>query len=424
MDDRIRAQLRERLRRLGVRKGTAHIGRAPSSPSPSPSSLHETIGGREVVTPRGAFHLCEETFPPDHLHGRYPLGRVLSAPITPLPDLLIPAGTPPIPVKHIGFLDTETIGLAGGTGTFAFLVGLGIVTSDGVRVRQYFMRDLDEEPALLEHLAQDLARWDVRAVATYNGRAFDIPLLETRFLLNAIPSPLRDLAHLDLLIHARRLWRPRIRRCSLGDVETHILGHQRDMLDIPGWLVPTVYREYLRTRDPHPLRQIFYHNLHDILSLITLADIILRAWDDPWSEPALAPEDFIARSRHLIREGRWQEAEHALRHALHHSRRREHRRAAYALLSDLLKRQQRWEEAIEVWQAWADEFPADSLTPYEELAKYYEWHVRDLERALHWTEQALRVLRHAGKAAAARWEPAFRHRQERLCRRLARTGGK
>ncbi len=422
MDSKLRADLRQRLRRLGVRKGTAHLRTPPASRPRAAAPLASAIGGEEVITPRGAFHLREVTFPLDHHHGRYPLGHLLDAPTPPLSALLTPRLSPPPHVTRLAFLDTETTGLVGGTGTPAFLIGLGIVEAGHVRVRQYFLRDLHEEPAMLEALARDLEAQGIAALVTYNGRAFDLPLLQTRFLLNAIPSPLDDMAHLDLLIHTRRLWRPRLRRCTLSDVEHHILAHRRDGLDVPGWLVPHIYRDFLRTRDPEPLRQVFYHNLHDILSLIGLTDVLLRAWHDPWAEPALMPEDFVARARLLYEEGRTQEAEAALRHALRHATDPHLRHRAYVLLGTWLKRERRWADAVALWQAWVEEMPRSDLTPYEELAKYYEWQARDLDQALAWTEQGLARLGEMGRAERVRWESPFQHRLARLRRRLQKRG--
>ncbi len=419
MDERIRADLRERLRRLGVRRGTSHLRSRPAPHPTSVSSLEHTVGGREVVTSHGTLHIRDVVFPHEHCHGHYPLGRILSAPLAPLPDLLIPTGSPPVPITRMAFLDTETTGLSGGTGTVAFLVGVGFIEEGGVRVRQYFLRDLDEEPAMLDQLAEDLVRADIRAIVTYNGRGFDVPLLETRYLMNAMPSPLSNTVHLDLLIHVRRLWRPRIRRCSLAHVEQHILAHQRDVLDVPGWLIPHMYRQYLYTRDPQPLRQVFYHNLHDILSLVALTDILLRAWHDPWSEPVLAPEDFLARARYLMETGDSEAAKAALRHTLHHAHDQDIRQRAYTLLSRLLKREQRWDEAVALWEQWLAEFPQEIL-PYEELAKYHEWQTGNITLALTWTERALAIVNNGNPIANHRWRAALEHRRARLIRKAGR----
>lgn len=419
MDETTRAQLRERLRRLGVRRGTAHL-RPPVSREPrrQQATLAAILGGEEVVNQVGAFHLRQVSCPPDQVHGRHPLGRILGAPTAALLRLLHTGPGETIPITRIAYLDTETTGLAGGTGTPAFLVGLGTVDPTGVRVRQYFLRDLDEEPAMLAHLAEDLVRAGVRVVVTYNGRAFDLPILTSRYVLNAIPSPLEDLHHLDLLQPTRRLWRPRIRHCSLSDVEQQVLEHRRQEEDVPGWLVPIIYRDYLCTGDPAPLRRVFYHNLHDVLSLIALTDVVLRAWHDPWDEPALVPADFVARARLLLAEDRVEEAEAALRHALRHPLPAPIQRRAYQHLGALLKRQERWTEAVRLWETWASTDGTGDLTPFEELAKYYEWRARDLPQAYRWTLAAQERLGHLPLPHRLRWQDALAHRRRRLERRL------
>jgi len=338
-----------------------------------------------------------------------------------LSELLAPAIEPPPAVTELAFIDTETSGLSGGTGTLVFLVGVGWVEPTRVRVRQYFLRDLHEEGALLEQLRQDLA--PAQAVVTYNGRAFDLPLLNTRFLLQRLPSPLEKTPHLDLLLMARRLWRPRLHHCALSDLERHILKYRREEVDIPGWMVPGLYRDYLRTGDAATLQGVFYHNLHDILSLIALADIALRAWHDPWSEPALRPEDFVARARWLLADGRYEEAEALLRYALNHISMAEHRRHAFAFLTTLLKRTDRANEAVPLWKEWIREAPEEDLRPYEELAKYFEWQTHDLSTALEWTEKALAIRPHVGHLTQIRWRQAFEHRRARLLRRLQRQEG-
>ncbi len=415
MSDRVRADLRRRLQRLGGRKRVRPVSPAASSSRPMTALTH-VIGGEEVRTPRGAFHLREVTYALHHVHGRYPLGRILDAPTRALSTLKVVSGAAPPSVTHMAFLDTETLGLSRGTGTVVFMVGLGLVSEHHIQVYQYFIRDLDEEAAMLEHLAHTLA--GVSVLVTYNGNTFDVPLLRTRYILNAIPSPLGEMGHLDLLVHARRLWAHRLPRCTLGEVEQGILNHRRDELDIPGWLVPVLYRDYLRTGDPTPLRQVFYHNLHDILSLIALADVVLRGWDDPWSEPLLLPEDLIGQALYFIAQGEEERAETTLRHALRHATRPDRRRDAYRALGRLFKRRERWADALATWEAWAQELPLPDLTPFEELAKYYEWRAHDLHQALRWTLAALDALNQAPPDVIHRWRPALEHRRDRLLRRL------
>jgi len=168
---------------------------------------------------------------------------------------------------QVCFIDTETTGLAGGTGTHVFLVGVGSFSGDHFVVDQYFMEDYDREPALLEAL--DDALDGFCAVVTFNGRAFDLPLLGMRAVLARRRLPLAALVHLDLLPLARRLWGPLLPSCRLAALEEGVLGEHR-VGDIPGHEIPGVYFRYLRDRDASPLATVFTHNRQDVLSMVSL----------------------------------------------------------------------------------------------------------------------------------------------------------
>ncbi len=404
----------ERLRRLRRSRNTGATGVA-RQPAPPAAEAAET---RTITTRFGPVFVREVAFPLHYPHGRYALERLRSVSLAPLADLADPPLTARADVSQIAFLDTETTGLSDGAGTMAFLVGVGWVHADQVRVHQYFLRDLHEEPALLAAVAADLEAHRVAAVVTYNGRHFDLPLLAARYTLNAQPFPLADVPHLDLLVYARRIWRPRLRRVPLSQVEVHVLGHRRTGLDVPGWLVPTLYRQYLQTGDMGFLRSVFYHNVEDILSLMGLTAVLLECWVDPWASDALTPEDRVAHARVLLSAGRLEEAVAVLQHAVHHVRAPEMRHRALVLLSRLLKRLERWPQALALWERWAADPPVPDLTPFEELAKYYEWRLRDWTTALAWVEEGLSRLADLPPAARARWEGTLQRRRQRLLRRL------
>ncbi|MDR3255703.1 MAG: ribonuclease H-like domain-containing protein [Synergistaceae bacterium] len=166
------------------------------------------------------------------------------------------------------FLDLETTGLAGGTGTYAFLCGIGIADVDGFNVIQLFLEGPAKERRWLG--AIDSIIPEDACLVTYNGKTFDIPLLRTRHILSRSSPSWDALPHIDLLHHARRFYRGRLASCSLGSMEKHILGVERSGEDIPGYLIPAMYMRYLQTRDAHPLLGVFYHNELDIVSLAML----------------------------------------------------------------------------------------------------------------------------------------------------------
>ena len=154
-------------------------------------------------------------------------------------------------LEHFAFIDTETTGLAGGTGTYTFLIGVGRFEKDEFRLVQFFLTNPGEETAQLAAFSEFIAPCE--AVVSFNGKSFDIPLINTRFIINRWPSPLTGLAHLDLLHLARRLWKARLSGCTLGDLETHILGMKRSEHDVPGWMIADLYFDYLHTGDSRPL---------------------------------------------------------------------------------------------------------------------------------------------------------------------------
>ena len=180
-----------------------------------------------------------------------------------------------VPPEKWCFLDTETTGLAGGSGTYAFLVGVGRITPQGFRVRQFFMRDFGEEASQLSALTEHLKQFEV--MITYNGRTYDQPLLETRYRMVRQRPPFSSLEHLDLLFGARRLWNLRFDSCRLVELENQILGVERQG-DLPGELIPYVYFEYVRTHEIFRLLPVFHHNAIDILTLACLTAIVPRAF--------------------------------------------------------------------------------------------------------------------------------------------------
>lgn len=174
---------------------------------------------------------------------------------------------PPCNLKNALFIDTETTGLAGGAGTYAFLVGIGHLELDHVVVRQYLLPDFSHEWLMLKHLEQALQSF--RFTVSFNGKAFDIPLLKNRYILNRMVTALEDISHVDILHAARRIWKSRLPACDLQTLEQYILGKSRAG-DIPGEMIPHIYFEFIRKRDALLLRDVLEHNFHDIVNMVLL----------------------------------------------------------------------------------------------------------------------------------------------------------
>jgi uncharacterized protein YprB with RNaseH-like and TPR domain len=380
----------------------------------SPRSLEGLLDGAIEENERGRLLVVRRRFPVDHRHGAQSLLAAREA--APLALSLLGRAGGEVALAHrLLYLDTETTGLAGGTGTYAFLVGVGFFDGDDFEVRQFFMRDLDEEPALLTALEEIFRRFD--GFVTYNGSGFDLPLLETRFVLGRRRFP-GEVFHVDLLAPARRLWSDRLADCRLGTVEQHALRFTRDD-DLPGALIPTVYFEYLRRKRPDELPRVFEHNRHDILSLAALtgwvADAVVRA-----PIPELEPEALAGLGRLL----ELTEPERSLacyRMALDSGLPTPSRERLLLRLAQAEKRRARWDEARVLWEAAARAPREFDPRPWEEIAKVHEHRRRDLAAARGVVEEALALARR--HRASERVLAAFEHRLHRLARRIERGVG-
>lgn len=403
--------LRTRLSRLGVIKGDDW----KAKPAVSPKLIETFIDGQVHQGELGACFEVVRRFAPDTLQGNIPLKDWLAQEVTTLTQIGKMSLVTSIDIRRFIFLDTETTGL-GGAGTLPFMVGLGFFDeADWFEVHQFFLRSPAEEPAMLA-LIHDLL-WPDGGLVTFNGRTFDVPLLSGRFILARKPTHLGTLPNLDLLPPARRLWQRRLPSCALGALEKSVLGIHRTTADVPGWLIPSLYQRYVRTGDATEIARVFYHNEQDILSMVALAARLADTFSRPEAS-ALPVEDRLSLARWYESQGRFAECELAYRVVLDKAPDAEKRREALANLARLLKRSERRQEALPLWEYLAD-LKLDTLG-HEELAKHYEWHEIDLRQALKWTEQ--------GIALATSWRPGLQrtealrglsHRRERLAKKLS-----
>jgi hypothetical protein len=401
------AELRRRFQR---------IERRPRAAAPRAEGTAPSLGlppGEEVTTPRGTAYRLETLYPLRHEHGRWPLHAVLSYEPGLAADVAQQSGLTSIAPEQLAYIDTETTGLAGGAGTLVFLIGIGRFVDDGFRLRQYFLRDPAEEPAMLMALQEDLE--PARGFVTFNGQRFDMPLLEMRYVAGLRRRwRLTSLPQLDLLFPARRLWRHRLPDCSLGTLEAELLGVRREALDISGAEIPGIYLDYLRSGRTEGIRRIVYHNAQDVLSLVGLtAHVLDRHATDT---AGLAEGEALGLARWHDRLGRPAEAERYYLAALE-SADPWARREALSGYTMLLKSAGRRAEAISGWNEWGTLAPEDP-TPAIELAKFYEWHDRDYGQARLWAERAYGCL----ATWAIDWrrqamEAAIEHRLERLRRK-------
>jgi uncharacterized protein len=391
--------LRRVIRRIETRR--------PKRSAPQP--VEEVLGGELVDTGEGTLLVVRREFPLSHQHGRRTLGAVLEAPL----DLLSAVARAERPVedaRRLLFLDAETTGLAGGTGTYAFLVGAAWLEDDRLVLTQHFMRDFDEEPALLAALRPLLER--ASGLVTFNGATFDLPLLETRFLMTRRRWP--TLPHLDLLRPARRMWASYLVDCRLATLEREVVGLARED-DIAGGLIPALYFDFLRSRRAAPLGRVLAHNRDDILTLVALLG---------WFGKALTSHENLSAGE-LGGLGRlWEpvDVERALecyRDALAAGLSGAPAQAVRLHLARWEKRFARWDVACSLWEAAARDAGFDPR-PWEELAKFHEHRRRDFVAARAVVDDALGLAEDAGVSPRVR--EAFAYRRARLDRRLLTRG--
>lgn len=365
------------LLKLEKRQATLPAERAPCP-------IEHCVAGETLQNDWGEFFVAQQTFPFGRPYGKVRLGDVALADLSPLNRFL---SGPSLPhSSSIVYLDTETTGLAGGTGTCAFLIGLGQAEGSGFRVRQFFLRELTEEKSALAALAEALA--EAEALVTFNGKTFDLPLLETRYRLARMRSPMGRLIHLDLLHPARRMWKLRLESCELKRLEREVLAVNRQG-DVDGADIPRLYFDYLRSGNARGLEAIFYHNALDIVTLAALATTLAEALRDGGENGVNDGRDLFSLSRIFDYAGEQERAAAACRKALERGLPDMIEPRALLLLAAQHKRRGDYAAAVEIWRKIIRQDSLSAIEACEQLAIYYEHRKRDFAQAMEFAGIAL-----------------------------------
>jgi uncharacterized protein len=380
------ALLRRRIAKIDKKYADPKPRRQPAPPMPALIPTPEDyLAGNEIETEHGRHFETEKLYERHRRHGSIGIADLEDLPHDLLHSIsngLIPNVAP----SKWCFLDTETTGLAGGSGTYAFLVGVGRITPEGFRLRQFFMRDFGEEASQLSALHEHLKNFEV--LITYNGRTYDQPLLETRFRMIRQRPPFASLEHLDLLFGARRLWNLRFDSCRLVDLENQILGVERQG-DLPGELIPYVYFEYLRRHEIFRLLPIFHHNAMDILTLACLTAIVPRAFQAPDQAQFVHGAEMVGLARWWRQAERYETALALFRQALERALPDELLFRTMWDIAALEKKLGRQHAALPVLTDLAASHNPWRAAAFIELAKYYEHRERNYAMALEMTRNAL-----------------------------------
>jgi len=344
--------------------------------------LAETVGGELVAGSAGCYCLIRTLFPVGFKHGAFILGAdvieksVPAAAFSPFEESF------ELPYSSMKFVDTETTGL-GGSGAVAFLIGAGQVTNHGFEVSQYLIPDYSDEAAMLEDFHQNLSTGST--VVSFNGASFDLPVLQDRMIINRVARKLDYEYHLDLLHSARRLFKRRLQDCTLTNLERQLFSFYRTD-DIPGYLVPSVYFEWLSAQGLTQMQKVLEHNRYDIVSLYFLTHLISNAYQSDGgslehSEDLHSLSRFYERRRENARiekvYNRVQQFGNGISPdaALHFARN--------------FKRSQNLQESVKIWESLITEKSSESFWACIELAKYYEHHRKDFKIALEYAGAAV-----------------------------------
>jgi uncharacterized protein YprB with RNaseH-like and TPR domain len=282
-----------------------------------PGRVGELLGGVPIETDAGPCLVIDRRYEGDRWHGDVKVAdcRVEDGETLALLDPRLPRDdSAAVEHSRVVFVDLETTGLSGGAGTVAFLVGCGYYDLDAFQVRQFLLTGFSGERALLAAVADFIG--PARLIVTYNGKTFDLPVMETRWLFHRMETPFAEKRHFDMLHPARRLWRGRDDReagCSLGELERRLIGFSR-IGDVPGFEIPGRYFRFLRSGDPRPLEAVLEHNRLDLVSLAAVVAQAMRLVEGG-AEACRDSAEALALGKVLERAGRLERALACYRHA-------------------------------------------------------------------------------------------------------------
>jgi len=369
--------------------------------------LEHVVAGEEIRTQHGNLFVSRNILKGNDSHGHVHISDFACLNMEATAFLSYPPMTIDLALEDGLFLDTETTGLAGGTGTFPFLIGLGWFDAGSFITCQLFARDFSEEKAMLRYLS-DIAS-DKQFLVTFNGRAYDLNLLATRFILNRFQDTLTAKPHIDLLHPSRRVFAHRLENVRLSTIETNILGVWRNG-DVPGFEIPQRYFDWLRVRDGKLLEDVFTHNRMDIISMASLLKHLADLTETCQETGQGQHIDFLKMATLLYERGNPEKAQKMLESLLG-SNRIDVAIGARRSLSLMYKKARRWKDAIALWQEIVAINPHDVFA-VEELAKFYEHHTRNFGKALEMVRKLLDEARNLSDTE----RESLEHRLHRLHR--------
>ena len=313
------------------------------------------------------------------------------------------------------FIDLETTGLSGGSGVIPFLVGMGYYRDDRFYVAQYFLGELAEEERMIKELGRFFSEMNFQSVVTYNGKSFDIPILETRFILSRQPFLLSELPHLDFLYSARSLWRHKYENCRLYHLAREVVEADRSE-DIPSAEIPWMYFQYLNTGNFELIEPILYHNQEDILSLLGVVIVGSLIFSEKGEKGFVDAMDLYGAAKIMENVGDIEKSVQYYRRALNGKLSDEISLLARKKLSYYFKKKQNWKKALLLWKEITslNVTSINQLFSFRELAMYLEHKEKKYEEAIKIAEEGFVLSLNLSSS----YEKDFAYRLERLKRKI------
>ncbi|MFQ5602047.1 MAG: ribonuclease H-like domain-containing protein [bacterium] len=377
----------DKLRQIESLQIITEVNPRHESQSQAKISIEQALNGKTRESVHGRFFVCEKQYSLDFKHGALRLSSLLNISASFLALVGKNDQIQNVDLKKLLFIDTETTGLAGGSGTYAFLIGVGYFKEDRFHLAQFFMNDLHEETAILNEVSTLASQHDL--LVSYNGKSYDIPLLHSRNTVNRIKSQLTAVLHLDLLHAVRRMWKHLLPDCSLGSAEKCLLQVERDG-DVPGYLIPQMYFDFLRDKDPLPLKPIFYHNQQDILSMVGLTTLAMQTFENPLAATKNR-QDVVSLGKIFEEMSLYEQSIELMDGFLADTPAEKDRQELLIRTAFNYKKVRNWTRATKIWLECIGTQNFHPV-PYIELAKYYEHKEKDHLKAKSLVDSALKEL--------------------------------
>lgn len=344
----------------------------------------EKLEGTSSQNSLGEFFYRDQLFSKDYKHGDFDLFEIND-------ELVIIDGSSSdrsFHIKDCVFIDTETTGLAISGGTFAFMIGVGFYDQDQFKLRQYFLKEQVQEDAMLLDLLNFMEPFST--IVSYNGVSFDLPIIKSRYRYHRIPAKIEKKDHIDLLKFARMYFRFQFDDRSLKSIESKVLNFQRSEEEIPGYLAPVIYQDYLKKNEIDQINGVFYHNAMDIVSLGALIGVInqISLFNESFHEKYETVNFSIAKQ--YEKNKIFEKALNSYKSTADQSNLPDPiRKHCLLSIAKIYKKQGQFDLAINYWK---NELLLENFEANIELAKMYEHKFKNINTALKFCNKALFIL--------------------------------